>query len=232
MDGLVEELKRRRATGDRERQERERDDSGRNHLAALCGEVAAWGAASVVEPGWREADADDAVVQLAWAVRDLHAAVAACGLVGRLEELAAGATDPAARYAWGLLRLAGEEGKRLELEVRLSEVWADPTGWREVASWFKALPTLLDPPAAGTGVEGPVEGHAPDPQAVAAAPRRSVDSPYLTADEAAEYLRTTVQGVYSLRKRNLLHPLPGRSGRLLFTREALDRYMQTRRRGR
>jgi excisionase family DNA binding protein len=50
-------------------------------------------------------------------------------------------------------------------------------------------------------------------------------SPYLTATEAAEYLRTTIQGVYSLVKRGRLKPMPGRPGRLLFTREALDRYL-------
>jgi excisionase family DNA binding protein len=54
-------------------------------------------------------------------------------------------------------------------------------------------------------------------------------SPYLTASEAAAYLRTTVQGIYSLVKRGRLHPMPG-SGKLLFTREALDRYLATRRR--
>jgi hypothetical protein len=232
VDGLVEELKRQRAAGNRERRERERASAGGERLTALCDEVAGWGPASVVEPGWREADAADTVVQLAWAIRDLHAAVAACGLVGRLGELAAGAVEPAACYAWGLLRLAGGEGKRLELEDRVRAAWADPTVWREVARWFRMLPTLLDPSAAGTGVESPVEGHEPDRQAAAAAPRRSVDSPYLTAGEAAEYLRTTVQGVYSLRKRNLLHPLPGRTGRLLFTREALDRCLEVRRRGR
>ena len=57
-----------------------------------------------------------------------------------------------------------------------------------------------------------------------------VASPYLTCVEAAVYLRTTCQGVYSLVKRGRLHPMPGRPGRLLFTREALDRYLFTRRR--
>lgn len=56
-------------------------------------------------------------------------------------------------------------------------------------------------------------------------------SPYLTASEAAVYLRTTLNGIYSLVKRGRLHPMPGRPGRLLFTREALDRYLTTRRRG-
>jgi Helix-turn-helix domain len=46
-------------------------------------------------------------------------------------------------------------------------------------------------------------------------------SPYLVASEAAIYLRTTIQGIYSLVKRGRLKPMPG-SGRLLFTREALD----------
>jgi excisionase family DNA binding protein len=50
-------------------------------------------------------------------------------------------------------------------------------------------------------------------------------SPYLTAEEAAAYLRTTVQGIYSLVKRQKLRPMPGRPGRLLFTRETLDKYL-------
>jgi excisionase family DNA binding protein len=57
-----------------------------------------------------------------------------------------------------------------------------------------------------------------------------VVSPYLTCEEAAAYLRTTRQGVYSLVKRGRLHPMPGSPGKLLFTREALDRYLTTRRR--
>jgi hypothetical protein len=56
-------------------------------------------------------------------------------------------------------------------------------------------------------------------------------SPYLTAVEAASYLRTTVQGVYSLVKRCRLKPMPGRPGRLLFTRDALDGYLAGRPRG-
>jgi excisionase family DNA binding protein len=58
---------------------------------------------------------------------------------------------------------------------------------------------------------------------------KQVSSPYLTAVEAAVYLRTTVQGIYALVKRSRLHPMPG-SGKLLFTIEALDRYLTTRRR--
>ncbi len=49
----------------------------------------------------------------------------------------------------------------------------------------------------------------------------AIASPYLTAPEAAVYLRTTVQGIYSLVKRGRLKPMPG-SGKLLFTRAALD----------
>lgn len=55
-------------------------------------------------------------------------------------------------------------------------------------------------------------------------PTTTVVSPYLTADEAAAYLRTTRQGIYSLVKRGRIKPMPG-SGKLLFTREALDRYL-------
>jgi len=52
-------------------------------------------------------------------------------------------------------------------------------------------------------------------------------SPYLTASEAAVYLRTTVQGIYALVKRGRLKPMPG-SGKLLFTREAMDECLMKR----
>lgn len=55
----------------------------------------------------------------------------------------------------------------------------------------------------------------------------TVESPYLTCAEAAVYLRTTKQGIYSLVKRARLKPLPG-SGRLLFTREILDKYLASK----
>ena len=53
----------------------------------------------------------------------------------------------------------------------------------------------------------------------------TIPSPYLTAEEAAGYLRTTIQGIYSLIKRGKLRSMPGRPGRLLFTRESLDAYL-------
>jgi excisionase family DNA binding protein len=56
------------------------------------------------------------------------------------------------------------------------------------------------------------------------------ESPYMTAAEAAAYIRTTIHGIYSLIKRRRIFPMPGRPGRLLFTREALDRYLSARRR--
>lgn len=59
--------------------------------------------------------------------------------------------------------------------------------------------------------------------------RTTIASPYLTAPEAALYLRTTVQGIYSLVKRGRLKPMPG-SGKLLFTRESLDACLSRRRR--
>jgi excisionase family DNA binding protein len=57
----------------------------------------------------------------------------------------------------------------------------------------------------------------------------TTSSPYLTAEEAAAYLRTTVQGVYSLVKRLKIRPMPGRPGRLLFTRAVLDKYLEGKR---
>jgi excisionase family DNA binding protein len=58
-------------------------------------------------------------------------------------------------------------------------------------------------------------------------PIRTIESPYFTAAEAAIYVRTTIQGIYALVKRGRLKPMPG-SGKLLFTREALDAYLQSR----
>jgi len=58
----------------------------------------------------------------------------------------------------------------------------------------------------------------------------NVASPYLTAIEAAAYLRRpSVQSIYALVKRGRLKPLPG-FGRLLFTREELDACLQRKRR--
>lgn len=61
-----------------------------------------------------------------------------------------------------------------------------------------------------------------------AAPGPVVNTPYLTAPEAAAYLRTTVQGVYSLVKRRKIKPAPG-SSKLRFTRSELDGYLARRR---
>jgi excisionase family DNA binding protein len=54
-----------------------------------------------------------------------------------------------------------------------------------------------------------------------------IQSPYLNRAEAAAYVRTTDQGIYSLVKRGRLRPMPG-SRRLLFTHQELDRYLATR----
>jgi excisionase family DNA binding protein len=56
---------------------------------------------------------------------------------------------------------------------------------------------------------------------------RNVDSPYYTVPDAAAYLRTTPDGVYSLVAKGKLHHVPGRKGR--FTKDQLDRAMTTRR---
>jgi len=64
----------------------------------------------------------------------------------------------------------------------------------------------------------------------------SISSPYLTAVEAAIYLRRvdgqgrpSVHAIYSLVKRGRLKPMPG-FGRLLFTKEELDACLQRKRR--
>lgn len=54
-------------------------------------------------------------------------------------------------------------------------------------------------------------------------------SPYLTAAEAAAYLRTTLLAIYGLVKRGKLRPMPGRPGRLLFRRQDIDDYLKGKR---
>lgn len=54
---------------------------------------------------------------------------------------------------------------------------------------------------------------------------RVIESPYLTAEQAAKYLRTTVKGIYSLLERRKLKKLPG-SRTILFTRDLLDAYVR------
>lgn len=55
-----------------------------------------------------------------------------------------------------------------------------------------------------------------------------VKTPYLTADEAAKYIKRTRQAVYALVKRNRLKPCGGKSSKLLFRREDLDRFIEGR----
>jgi len=50
---------------------------------------------------------------------------------------------------------------------------------------------------------------------------RNVESPYLTVEEAAVYLRTTVKGIYAFVERGRLKKCPG-TRTLLFTRKMLD----------
>jgi excisionase family DNA binding protein len=62
-------------------------------------------------------------------------------------------------------------------------------------------------------------------EAAVARPEPSVESPYLTADEAAVYLRVNVNALYSLVERRKLAPLPGHR-KYRFTRDMLDTYLK------
>jgi excisionase family DNA binding protein len=55
-------------------------------------------------------------------------------------------------------------------------------------------------------------------------------SPYLTVEEAATYCRVAVQTIYNHRKE--IERMPGLGKKLLFRREALDRWLETRRKRR
>lgn len=55
---------------------------------------------------------------------------------------------------------------------------------------------------------------------------REVDTPYLTVEDAASYCRVAVQTIYNNRRH--IQRMPG-IRKLLFTREALDRWLSTRR---
>jgi excisionase family DNA binding protein len=65
-----------------------------------------------------------------------------------------------------------------------------------------------------------LENSAPQPSAAGV-----VESPYLTADEAAAYLRTNVNALYSLVERRKLAPLPGHR-KYRFTRDMLDNFLR------
>lgn len=65
-----------------------------------------------------------------------------------------------------------------------------------------------------------LEGKVAEPNAVAA-----VGSPYLTAEEAAAYLRVNVNALYSLVERRKLAPLPGHR-KYRFTTDMLDAYLK------
>ena len=56
---------------------------------------------------------------------------------------------------------------------------------------------------------------------------RQIETPYLTTVEAAAYCRCAVQTIYNQRKH--IEKMPG-AGRLLFRREALDKWLLARRR--
>jgi len=55
---------------------------------------------------------------------------------------------------------------------------------------------------------------------------QTIESPYLTCEEAAAYIRSTRHAIYALVKRGRIKPMPGRPGRLLFTRIELDSYLR------
>jgi Helix-turn-helix domain len=59
---------------------------------------------------------------------------------------------------------------------------------------------------------------------------KEVKTPYLTANEAAKYIKRTRQAVYALVKRNRLKPCGGQAAKLLFRREDLDRFIEGDRR--
>ncbi len=52
-------------------------------------------------------------------------------------------------------------------------------------------------------------------------------SPYLTVEEAAAYCRVAVQTIYNHRRE--IERLPGLQRKLLFRRETLDKWLETRR---
>jgi excisionase family DNA binding protein len=76
-------------------------------------------------------------------------------------------------------------------------------------STIKSIMARLD------SLESKAKGHAEPPP---------VQSPYLNAEEAAAYLRITVNALYGLVERRRLRPLPG-SRKYRFTREGLDAFL-------
>jgi excisionase family DNA binding protein len=74
------------------------------------------------------------------------------------------------------------------------------------------------------GLPNPVDGEQP------LFAGKSVPSPYLTASEAAAYLRITVASLYGLVDRGQIKPLRGPRRSYRFTTAMLDAYVQRRHR--
>lgn len=148
MDDLIRQIQDRQFKTRQERRRREGDEARSQVVVAACRTVAGWKAGSIVRAGWLPENEEDVVLQLAWAIHDLAAAIGRCGLADRVQQLAAEDSDPARQYALNLILLAGREGTREELELRVQEVWRHPSVWREVAASLATLPEMLWRPRA------------------------------------------------------------------------------------
>lgn len=213
MDGVLEQIEQAKDQVRKAQRQLERDASRREAVVAACETVAGWGPGCVVGLA-SPAVEEDMVMQLAWAIIDLAAAVSRSGMAARLAELAVEHGEPARSYALGLVVLACKEGVREELDRRVDAAWSRPEVWRDVAAWIRRLPDLLlpigqptitmvsdairpEPRSVATAAETPKQGPAAE-AGTASAGQVPVPPEALSKEDAARFLGVGVPAIENL----------------------------------
>ena len=138
------------------------------------------------------------------------------GRLNRTLRLLAKATKPLFATNQGAANLDGGTsagGTQFGSEQQ-APVKASPDRLEDFAARLEAIERRLGAEVTGCEDEQPGEQQG-----------REVDSQYLTGEEAADYLRITMNALYALVERRKLKPLPG-SRKYRFTKEQLDAYLR------
>jgi excisionase family DNA binding protein len=102
----------------------------------------------------------------------------------------------------------GKCGDSMKPQLRIERIWSMPDKWTFAIKPIKQL----------TSDKNHLTDH-----------KSKRTSPYLDAQEAAEYLGINVKSLYGLVERRQLEPLRGPKRTYRFTKELLDEYLKSRR---